>query len=497
MTFTSISFLMFLFAVFLIYWGIPHKFRYILLICANILFCFSFGAKALIVLLFVSTTSYVAGRLCENEGLSSSKAHICGKFVRFSLLLFVIVFPLLVFKYLDFVIYSIDKVLSKVSLVSDTHTLGLIAPIGISFYTFESISYVADVYNKRISAEKNYFKLFSYISFFPSITSGPIERADHFFNELDKEKIFNYGIAVSGLRLMLLGMVKKICGADVLKQYVDAVFGNVYAYKGPVLIIAILLYTYEIYLDFSGYTDMARGAALLLGIELPVNFSAPYLSGSIKEFFGKWHISLSTWLKDYIYIPLGGSKCGVLRKYLNLMITFLVSGIWHGASFTFIVWGLLHGVYQCVADMLIRIKTCYIEKSDRDNDTKRVSQSLGLKKVFGIVVSFVLVSFAWMFFRANSLSDAKYIVMNMFRGDNFYGQMLQMGFLTVSAYVSVILIILLTIVYDVLIAKMDVMKKFSELNAAFRWGLYIVFGILVVVLYAHNGAGNDFIYFQF
>jgi len=480
MSFSSVSFLVFMIAVFLIYWGIPHKFRYILLICANLIFYGSFGVKYLPVLIGEVAIIYLFAIIVDK--LASARNR--GVRAVFALGVVLTVIQLLIFKYLDFSIYSVEKVLSILSIPVSSHTLNLIAPIGISFYTFESLSYYFDVYSGKISAEKNPLRLFAFISFFPSITSGPIERAESFFNTLDSEKTFDYEMTTYGLRLILLGLVKKICGADVLKQYVDAVFGNVYAYRGPVIVIAVILYTYEIYLDFSGYTDMARGVAYMLGFSLTENFKAPYLSGNIKEFFSRWHISLSLWLKDYIYIPLGGNRCSRLRKYFNLMVTFIVSGIWHGASFTFIVWGMLHGIYQCAADVISLL-------------VKNKGKKSGAGKIVGIIISFILISFAWLFFRANSLSDAKYLTLNMFWGDNFYGQMLQMGFLSLASYISVATIISATALYDVISEKTDIVKRVGEMKMPVRWLIYIVFGILVIVLRSHNGSNADFIYFKF
>ena len=490
MSFSSVSFIVFLIAVFLIYWEIPHKFRYILLICANVLFYSCFGLTCLPILIAEALMAYLFAKVLERTPKTDDEAPKMGDKARMSskkdnkytfLLISGVVFtiaPLLIFKYLNFTIYTADKVASKLTGAYVDHTLTLLAPIGISFYTFEALSYILDVYKGKISAEKNFLKLFAFISFFPNITSGPIERAGDFIPQLEVEKTFSYEKSTYGFRLILLGLVKKICGADVLKQYVDAVFGNIYAYKGPAFIVAIVLYTYEIYLDFSGYTDMARGAALILGFDLTENFKAPYLSNGIKEFFGRWHISLSQWLRDYIYIPLGGSRCSKIRKYINLMITFLVSGIWHGASFTFIVWGLLHGVYQCLADIFAGL-------------LRRIP------KPVRILGTFVLVSFAWMFFRANSLTDAKYIALNMIIGDNFYGQMLQMGFLNMGIYVGVISIISLTIVYDIVSEKADIIAILGEQRTLVRWVIYVVAGVLILTLRAHIGASADFIYFSF
>lgn len=485
MSFSSVSFYVFMFAVFFIYWGIPHKFRYILVAIANLIFYLSFGIKFLPVLLAEIIIAYFGARVLEKN---KNKAF-------FALIIVLTLLPLITFKYVDFAIYTFDKVLSKLGRLLNDHTLKLVAPIGISFYTFELISYITDVYKGKIAAEKSFIKVFVFAGFFANITSGPIERAGAFLPKINEEKRFSYEEASFGLKLVMLGLVKKLCGANVLKQYVDNVFGNIYAYKGTVFLVAIVLYTYEIYLDFSGYTDMARGFAKMLGFSLSENFLRPYLSCGIKEFFARWHVSLSQWLRDYVYIPLGGSRCKRMRKYVNLMITFFVSGLWHGASFTFIVWGLLHGIYQCVADLVKPL-------TDKVGGFVRGSGSGKAFKAVRIFVTFWLVSFAWMFFRANSLSDAKYIVMNMFIGDNFYGQLLQMGFLSVQAIVFAVLIIGLTIVYDVYSERLsargsDVITEFGRLPMAVRYAVYVVLGVLVVVLRSHVGAGAEFIYLKF
>ena len=481
MSFSSVSFYVFMFAVFFIYWGIPHKFRYILLALANLIFYLSFGVKFLPVLIAEIIIAYFGARVLEKKRDK----------VLFALIIVLTLIPLITFKYVDFAIYTFDKVLSVLGAPLSDNTLKLVAPIGISFYTFELISYITDVYMGKIKAEKNFMKVFVFAGFFANITSGPIERAGVFLPKIDEEKRFNYEDATFGLKLVMLGLVKKICGANVLKQYVDSVFGNIYAYRGPVFIIAIVLYTYEIYLDFSGYTDMARGFAKMLGFSLSENFLRPYLSCGIKEFFARWHVSLSQWLRDYVYIPLGGSRCKRLRKYVNLMITFFVSGLWHGASFTFIVWGLLHGVYQCVADLI----KPFVDKISGFGRGKAI-------RAVRIFVTFLLVSFAWMFFRANSLSDAKYIMMNMFIGDNFYGQLLQMGFLSVLSIVFTVLIIGLTIAYDVYSERLsakgsDVITEFGRLPVAVRYVLYVTFGVMIIVLRTHIGAGAEFIYLKF
>lgn len=470
MVFSSVLFVMFIIAVFLIYWGIPHKFRYPFILLANFVFYASFGTRSLSILICIILAAYLIGIALEKE---SKKSGVVLCFIALTL-------PLLIFKYLEFGLRILGKVLSKFSLSFSQSTLKLIVPVGISFFTFEAISYVADVYKGRIKAEKDLFKLATFISFFPTITSGPIERAGNFLPQLNTEKTFDYDNAVSGMRLMLLGFIKKIVMADYLALFVDSVFSRVYFFRGPVFIVAVILYTFEIYLDFSGYTDIARGAARILGFDISENFKAPYLSGSVKEFWARWHISLSSWLRDYIYIPLGGNRKGKLRKLVNLMVTFLVSGIWHGANFTFIVWGILHGFYQCIQEVM-----------------KDKTKGIKVPKVIKTIVTFVLVSFAWMFFRANALSDVVFILKNVANPDNFIGYMLAMGFLTTWSYVSVLLIIVATIVYDIVSEKKDILVVFGNLPMALRWVIYILAIAIVVLMKAHIGNSAEFIYFSF
>lgn len=499
MSFSSVSFIVFMIAVFFIYWEIPHKFRYILLIFANLCFYGSFGIKCLPVLLGQALITYLFSFILEKKKTKSLLA--AG----------IILVPaqLLVFKYLNFSIYTIDKVMGIISAPVHDHTIKLLAPIGISFYTFESLSYIIDVYKGEVKAERNFLKVFVFLSFFPNITSGPIERAGHFFKSLETEREFDYDRTVRALRLMLLGFLKKICGADVLHTYVDSVFGNVYAYNGVIFIVAGLLYTYEIYLDFSGYTDIARGCAYMLGFELPINFKAPYLSCSVKEFFARWHISLSKWLKDYIYIPLGGSRCTRARKCLNLMITFLVSGIWHGASFTFIAWGMLHGVYQCVSELLgtrangtskehvgVTAKRADVKESGIKKTSINYTK-MQINRIVRTVFTFILVSFAWIFFRANSLSDVKYILTNIISVSDISVQMQRMGFMTFGTYAAVILIIVFTVIYDVVSEKGEATDLLLKLPSPMRFIIYVLLGTLIVTMYAHSGRPAEFIYLKF
>lgn len=469
MSFGSVGFLLFMIAVFLIYWGIPHKYRWVLLLIANGVFYICFDLRYLLVLLYIIIISYAAAGLIENKAKISLPVTVIALTV-----------PLLIFKYLNFTLYSVWKVLSVFSVPLDVHTLKLIMPVGISFFTFEAISYVVDVKKGKIKACDSFFKYALFISFFPNITSGPIERADSFIPQIDREKTFDYDKAVYALRLLLLGMFKKYVCADIMVKYISNVFDHVIAFQGTVFIIAIVMYTFQIYFDFSGYTDMARAIAGLLGFELRENFKAPYLAESIKDFWGRWHISLSTWLRDYIYIPLGGNRKGMLRKNINLLVTFLVSGIWHGASFTFIVWGLIHGFVQVIEGII----PGYYEKKGI------------LLKYVKIIITFCIVAYAWMFFRANSLAECVYITKNMFAGGSILGAFQSMG-MTKFSIVKCFLGILAVMIFDLFSLKRDLLYEMNKLPAVFRWIIYVCISVLVIVVMVHEGTNASFIYFSF
>lgn len=515
-------------AVFLIYWGIPHKFRWVLLLIANGFFYTCFDVKYLFVLLFIIIVSYFAGIYIQNGGvLNNSKAGsdnnkgenksnggnknknkgiLNGSFL-FVLSVLLIVAPLLVFKYLNFTIYSVQKVLSLISIPVDSYTLKLMMPIGISFYTFEAISYIADIKAGKIGAERNFLKYALFISFFPNITSGPIERAGSFIPQIDREKEFDYEKAVYGLRLLLLGMLKKYVCADIMVKYINNVFDHVISFSGTVFLIAIFMYTFQIYFDFSGYTDMARAVAMLLGFDLRENFRCPYFATSIKDFWGRWHISLSTWLRDYIYIPLGGNRKGRLRKNINLLITFFVSGLWHGASFTFIVWGMIHGVVQVIEGFIYKDDKRNSKRGVLNNEKNMETKAIGTKNkmaavkyygVYGIriLVTFCIVAFAWMFFRTNSLAECVYIIKNMFSGGSILGAFQSMG-MTKFSIVKVMLSILLVMILDYISLKRDILAEMSKWPVLLRWALYVCTSVLVIVVMVHEGTNASFIYFSF
>lgn len=359
-------------------------------------------------------------------------------------------------------------------------TLKLILPVGISFYTFQTISYVIDVYRGKINSEKDFIAFAAFISYFPQLVAGPIERTSNLLPQIKQKHYFNYIQASYGLKLMLIGYYKKIVIADVLAQYVDEVYSHLHLYQGFDLFLAILFFTIQIYCDFSGYSDIAIGTSKLLGIDLMTNFKSPYFSSSLKEFWSRWHISLSTWFRDYVYIPLGGNRCSTLRTNLNLLATFLVSGLWHGANWTYIVWGGLHGFFQIVEKGLMKYKI----------------KAKYLKPISTIAV-FAFCNITWVFFRANTFADAFYIFTNVFAGiTNIKSYLVTKLNLNAAIMLQIIILILIVAIYDYFNKDEDIIECISHKNRFVRWSAYVIIGLLIV-FYSQKGVGAEFVYFQF
>lgn len=486
MLFSSISFIFFMTAVFLIYWALPHKYRWMALLAANIFFYASWDVRYLLVILFATAVSYFGAILIEKASSPQKKK------VLLTVGILLTLFFLLLFKYANFALYSVEKVLKLFAVPIQETTLRLLMPVGISFFTFQMVGYIADVYKGKIAAEHHFGKYAVFVSFFPNIASGPIERAGNVLPQIEKEKKFDYTSAVYGMRLFLLGLLKKLVFADSMSKYVNVIFDHAKDYSGLSFILATLLFTFQIYCDFSGYSDMAVGAAKLLGFDLMTNFKYPYLSSSIKEFWSRWHISLSTWFRDYVYIPLGGNRVSKLRRNLNLMVTFLASGLWHGASWTFVLWGGIHGACQ-VAENTIKEWRKKAGKEKNALKTDAVSKMTHFGKVLLI---FCIVSFAWMFFRANSISDAVYILQHMFLGGSLQTAMAEMTMSWLSVAKTGAAIVFL-MVYDFFSQKHDLLKEMDRLKLPLRWLVYIATAVLIIVLNIHNGTTQEFIYFKF
>ena len=338
MIFNSIQYGIFLPIVFIIYWSISHKYRWIFLLITSYYFYMSWNVKYVVLILFITGISFAGGIIIDHLKQQNKKRLILILGISISIIL------LFVFKYFDFFNISFCNILQYFTINLHPVTLNLILPVGISFYTFQAIGYMVDVYRGDVRAEKHFGIFATFISFFPQLVAGPIERTSDLLPQIKKEKFFNYEQAVLGLKLIVWGLFKKILIADVVAPYVDVVYNDPVSYNGFALLLASLLFTIQIYCDFSGYSDIAIGSAKLLGIELMTNFSHPYFSRSIREFWKNWHISLSSWFQDYVYISLGGNQKGNIRKNINTLLTFGLSGLWHGANWTYVFWGGVHGM---------------------------------------------------------------------------------------------------------------------------------------------------------
>jgi D-alanyl-lipoteichoic acid acyltransferase DltB (MBOAT superfamily) len=449
MQFTSLEFAIFLPVVFLVYWAVPNKYRMPLLLLVSYGFYMTFSPGYVILLIALSALTYLTGRYC------SKRNFIASVIVQVCLLIF--------FKYVGLIPQIAESI---------------VIPVGISFYIFKAISYMADVYTGKLEPEKAVLPFFLYLAFFPDIVSGPINRAECLIPQLKKEKQFDYDEAAYGMRLILWGLFKKLLIADTLARYVDQVFAVPDSYMGISCFFAAVFYTIEIYCDFSGYSDMAIGIARLLGVHSMENFKSPYLAANIKEFWDRWHISLSTWLRDYIYIPLGGNRKGNIKTYFNLLATFLISGIWHGANLTFLVWGALHGVYQG----LYRLCKKHCKKS--------------VPKILGIVITFSLVALAWIFFRADSLRDACFMIRYLGYNLNPLLAYHKMG-MNKQDFVLILGSVTLLGIYDAASLKQDVLGEMKNWKTPIRWAVYLVMAVVIVSFHLHNGTSQQFIYFQF
>ena len=463
----SAQFLVFLPAVALFYYLIPNKFKYIWLFLTGICFYAAMDVWGLPVLAFTILTTYLAGRMLGSETVKNRKA----------------------------VLFCAIGVNLLILALSKYTALTFLGAVGISFFMFMSISYCVDVYRGDLEAEKNLLKYALFISFFPNITSGPIERAGHMLPQFSNPRPFDYDRMRDGLLQMLWGYFMKLVIADRCAVLVSTVYGAPEKYAGTATLVASVFYTFEIYCDFGGYSNIAIGCARVLGYDLMKNFDSPYLSGSIAEFWRRWHISLSGWFKDYLYIPLGGNRKGTVRKYVNIIIVFILSGLWHGAGASFAIWGLLHGFYQVIGFGLkpVRDGLCRVLKIKRDGFSHRLMK---------IAVTFFLVDIAWIFFRVTDIKTALYMVGHFFKFTPWFltdGSIYTLG-LDRPNVILLMLSIAVLIITDIAGKRgISIREKLVGQEIWFRWIIYIA-AIVLVVTCGIWGPGYDetgFIYVQF
>ncbi len=486
MSLNSYVFFLFFFLIFILYYTVCKRRQKELLITASILFILCYSPFCLALLLFVTVSAYGASCLIDRKRSGGKKyAIICT-------VLFLGI--LAVFKYLMFGVDMWNRMATALTGNESALTLPLqiILPVGISFYIFQNIGYIWDVYKGRVPAEKGFAKYLLFTSYFPKFTVGPIERAEGFLPQIHQERHeFSYDNAVAGLRIVMIGMFKKIAVADVLAPVVNKVFDNPGEYTGLPLVIATILYTFQIYCDFSGYADLAIGYSKMLGIDLMQNFHSPYFSKSISEFWRRWHISLSSWFRDFVYIPLGGNRVGKMRHMFNTMVTFILSGLWHGASLNFLAWGGVHGALLCIENGLNRGRERRQKASHRGKINSIAKRGL----------TFACVSVAWVFFRANSLRGAVYIITHYFSQWQFNisyvkTSFVSMGFTELSCVVALVSLSILVVI-DWIQCKRPISEVLGVQKPYIRWGVYFLFLFYILFCKMYMAESQQFIYFQF
>jgi D-alanyl-lipoteichoic acid acyltransferase DltB (MBOAT superfamily) len=373
-------------------------------------------------------------------------------------------------------------------------SLRLVLPIGLSFHTFQSLSYVIEVYWGRQKVEKHIGIYALYVMFFPQLVAGPIERPQNLLHQFYEKHEFEYGRVINGLKLMVWGMFKKVVIADRIAPFVDKVYNNPSNFKGLPIIIATVLFAIQIYCDFSGYSDIAIGSAKVLGFNLMQNFKRPYFSKSITEFWQRWHISLSSWFRDYVYIPLGGNKVKLPRYVFNLFVTFLISGLWHGANWTFVIWGALNGLYIIIEKLIKRYGIRHL-KRDKPFLNNFITKTLK------VVYTFSLINFSWIFFRANNISDALYMVKNLFSNlkewptSNYLLATISSIDLKSYEFLKILIAILILLIVEMIQRKVSVIKFINLKPLPIRWGIYIF--SVIALLFFKSFQNQQFIYFQF
>ena len=476
MAFNSFSFWLIFPFIFGIYWLIPAKWnqwRKIFLVLASYLLYMNWKPAFAIVLFGVTLVTYWGGQVLqvkdEDEKKTAKRKRLVWLFALLGLL------PLLVFKYYNFLNDSLTGGLATIGLKFALPGLNWAVPVGISFFTFQAVGYMLDVYHGRVKAEKNLLDYVLFVSFFPQVTSGPISTAEELMPQIKAAHKFDYEQGKQGLKNLLWGMFIKLVIADRLGLFVDTVYANYVHYSGSTCFIASVFYTLQIYCDFAGYSLMAIGIARTLGFNLIDNFRRPYLAVSITDFWKRWHISLTRWLTRQVYIPLGGSRCSKLRTYWNIFVTFLVSGIWHGANWTFIFWGIMHGVLQIIE------KALGWQKYEGNNWAVRIGR---------IVITFLLVNIAWVFFRMPNINDALTMIGCMFTNIG------TPDLSSMDIFVKLIILVSLPILLFKDLRDEFFSKKLEFFNKVFvRWSVYIILFVMIVAIGVLDS--GQFIYVNF
>lgn len=475
MLFNSIDFVLFYIVVTFLYFVLPFGARWVVLLAASCFFYMAFVPIYIVILGFTIVIDYFAGIYIENAQGSRRKLLLtCSLVANIGILA--------VFKYFNFLNENITLVADSLGWHNHIPFLTILLPIGLSFHTFQAMSYTIEVYRGNQKAERHFGIYSLYVMFYPQLVAGPIERPQNIIHQFHIKHEFSYFNMISGLKQMAWGFFKKLVVADRLSIYVNSVYNNAELHNGSSVVVASIFFAIQIYCDFSGYSDMAIGAARTMGFDLMTNFKRPYFSTTIPEFWSKWHISLSTWFRDYLYIPLGGNRVAPYRRYLNLFTVFMVSGLWHGANYTFIIWGALHGLYQVIGILTKPAITRF--------ETNTGIKNLGIWRLSRGIFTFILVTFAWIFFRANSVHEAFLLIKNL----KSIGEMPFLGN-GINQFAHCILAITLLFTIEFCMEFYPNLTLFNNKKAWVRWSSVVALLFIILVFGVFNG--GQFIYFQF
>lgn len=491
MLFNSIHFLFYFAIVTALYFALPHRFRWAMLLIASCYFYMAFVPIYILILLFTIIVDYIAGIWIERStGRRRKMFLVVSILVNCSILAF--------FKYYNFLNDALLQIFNLWGATYPIPFLSILLPIGLSFHTFQAMSYTIEVYRGTQRAERHFGIYSLYVMYYPQLVAGPIERPNNLLYQFHTPHTFDYARVTDGLKLMLWGFFQKVVVADRLAPFVNQVYGEPSAYGGPSLVVATVFFAFQIYADFAGYSDIAIGASQVMGIKLMTNFRRPYFSKSVAEFWKRWHISLSTWFRDYLYIPLGGNRVTTWRWLLNLLLTFTVSGLWHGAKWTFVIWGALNGVYLILEILAARVTG----RIQADSWPDRLNKGLAPFRMFW---TFGLTCLAWVFFRANTTADAFHIVAHLSTGwEDLFRHLLDRDYVKSvvflghdkTEFLGALAAIAALLAVHAIQENGSIRERIGAYPVPVRWAIYYV-AVITILFWGAFNSSEQFIYFQF